>query len=893
MTTEQIRYEFEVFTGDAVQELNAFSSAFNSIGKGFKQVGSLSKSVSKTFGGVSKSVRGLTKAFSALTGVAIGKALSDGAKEAIDLYESINLLKVTFGEASDEAQEFVEQVTDMYGFDTRTVVDMMGSFKAMGNAVGMTSDVSSELSKSLTAMTVDLSSLLNMELDTAFNRVQSAMRGMSRAALGLNMDIRATTVEAYANSKGIKKQFETMTEAERELLRYMLMVQQSQDAMGDFANTADFNANRLRVLNQQFTEVGRVIGQFFKPALDAVLPVLIGVTMVVKELLLMLASLMGVSINWDDIAGGSGGQGLYDAQDGIEGIGSAADDTKKKINKLLAPFDELNVLSENTDSSGAGGVGGWTDIDPAILALFKEMQYELANADTKANQIKESILSFMGITPDGDSWVYAPDVFEKNLKEKLPNWTQTIEALFDLDYKRLLGNVANIFSDLGNIFKRTVQIILEDFTRLTGFEFSDSSFATWLDNLNTNLENLHTWLSNNQEEIAQFIAKFVEFAIVATVLASVLSPLGSILITIGVASIGIGSAFSLISSILGGVRTAFGSLKGLFVSLSVASTTLKTFLLGIKNALGATTTGLVAASSSGTSFVGVVQTLISGLASLSGVAVAMYTALAAVFIGGFIHWMATSEEFRVYLTSWGGWIKNIALGVKDIFVAVFDAVSKAITHISERFSNAFESIAMMVDGLLQVLSGLVDFIAGVLTGDWERALQGLYDIWYGAWSAVLNTIGAVLNVGISAVNNFVQNVVDAVFAMVNKLLSAIPEVVKAKLGLPSSITVPTVELLPEIPVYTPPPFPFAAGGVVTGPTRALIGEAGRDEMVMPLDNSPQMLDFIDKIADRVSGGSETVVKVYIGDREWDAFTYESAQRGQKLVGAQPIREGRA
>jgi hypothetical protein len=65
-------------------------------------------------------------------------------------------------------------------------------------------------------------------------------------------------------------------------------------------------------------------------------------------------------------------------------------------------------------------------------------------------------------------------------------------------------------------------------------------------------------------------------------------------------------------------------------------------------------------------------------------------------------------------------------------------------------------------------------------------------------------------------------------------------------------------------------------------------------MVMPLDNSPQMLDFIDKIAEKVSGGGgETVVKVYIGDREWDAFTYESAQRGQKLVGAQPIKEGRA
>lgn len=891
MTTEQIRYEFEVLTGDAVQELNAFSSAFNSLGRGFKQAGALSKSVSKTFGGVTKSVRGLTKAFSALTGVAIGKALSDGAKEAIDLYESINLLKVTFGDASDEAQEFVEKVTDMYGFDTRTVVDMMGSFKAMGNAVGMTSDVSSDLSKSLTAMTVDLSSLLNMELDTTFNRVQSAMRGMSRAALGLNMDIRATTVEAYANSKGIKKQFETMTEAERELLRYMLMVQQSQDAMGDFAKTADFNANRLRVLNQQFTEVGRVIGQFFKPALDAVLPVLIGVTMVVKELLLMLASLMDVSINWDDIAGGSGGQGLYDAQEGIEGIGSAADDTKKKINKLLAPFDELNVLSENTGSgSGAGGLGGWTDIDPAILALFKEMQYELANADTKANQIKESILSFMGITPKGDSWVYAPDVFEKNLKEKLPNWTQTIEALFDIDYKRLLTNVGNIFSDLGNIFKRSMQIVLEDFERITGFDFGDASLAKWLRNLSTNLEDLHTWLQDNQEEVANFIAKFVEFAAIAAVVSAVLGPIGSALVTIGIASMGISGAFSVISTLLGAISPAFSGLLTIFTSLSVASTTLQTYLLGIKNALGATTTSLAVAGTSGSSFVGILQTLLTSLSSISSSIVAVGAAMTAVFVGGFIKWAATSDEFRAHLSRWGEALGTIFGGIGDIFTTLWTSFMHAIDVASIRLSGFFDGVVGIVSSLLEIFAGLVEFVTGVFMGDWERAWNGVADIFWG-FANVLNSImAAMANLIITGINLMIEKIVNGVIGAVNNILSGIAELLEF-VGITISWSIPEVPTIPPIPV-TPLPR-FGNGGVVTGPTRALIGEAGRDEMVMPLDNSPQMLDFIDKIADKVGGGGETVVKVYIGDREWDAFTYESAQRGQKLVGAQPIREGRA
>ena len=859
MTTEQIRYEFEVVTGDAVKELDAFSSAFNALGRGFKQAGSLSKSVSKTFGGVTKSVKGLTKAFSALTGVAIGKALSDGAKEAIDLYESINLLKVTFGDASDEAQEFVERITDMYGFDNRTIVDMMGSFKAMGNAVGMTSEVSTELSKSLTAMTIDLSSLLNMELDTAFNRVQSAMRGMSRAALGLNMDIRATTVEAYANSKGINKQFEAMTEAERELLRYMLMVQQSQDAMGDFAATADFNANRLRVLNQQFTEVGRVIGQFFKPALDAVLPVLIGVTLVVKELLLMLASLLGVSINWDDIAGGSGGQGFYDAQEGIEGIGDAADGTKKKIDKLLAPFDELNVLSENTDSSGAGGLGGWTDIDPAILSLFQEMQYELANADTQAQRIKDSILSFMGITPSGDSWVYAPEVFEKNLMEKFPNWKKTIEALFDLDYKRLSQNLGNIFADLGNIFKRTLGIILEDFERLTGIDFSDSTFANWLTNLNTNLENLHTWLQDNQEEIATFIARFVEFAAAFAIVSAVLAPIGDLLIGMGIALAVIGTGFNTISTMISTLQPVISVLLTLLDEL-VSFLTL----------------------------------------NLTGYGLAALALLVAGFIDGFKRMWDSSEQFR---TNLGTLVSNIG----TVFTSVVSLVRNAVNLIIEIFRPIVETLGELlqpifplvvgiINAIVGAVQGLLDIINGLLTGDLTLIFKGFLKVIMGLVEAVMNIGAAIVNTIISVVISAINAIGRLIFGFIKSVIDAVNSVI-GLVGI-NPIRYPNESLfvIQNVPQIVPPAFDysFGAGGVVTGPTRALIGEAGRDEMVMPLDNSPQMLDFIDKIAEKVSGGGgETVVKVYIGDREWDAFTYESAQRGQKLVGAQPIKEGRA
>ena len=167
---------------------------------------------------------------------------------------------------------------------------------------------------------------------------------------------------------------------------------------------------------------------------------------------------------------------------------------------------------------------------------------------------------------------------------------------------------------------------------------------------------------------------------------------------------------------------------------------------------------------------------------------------------------------------------------------------------------------------------------------------------------IMGFVEAVMNLGVAIVNTIISVIVGAlnaigrlIFGFIKLVIDAINSVIELVGMEPIRYPNESLFIIQKVPQIVPPAFDysFGAGGVVTGPTRALIGEAGRDEMVMPLDNSPQMLDFIDKIADRVSGGGETVVKVYIGDREWDAFTYESAQRGQKLVGAQPIREGRA
>ena len=60
--------------------------------------------------------------------------------------------------------------------------------------------------------------------------------------------------------------------------------------------------------------------------------------------------------------------------------------------------------------------------------------------------------------------------------------------------------------------------------------------------------------------------------------------------------------------------------------------------------------------------------------------------------------------------------------------------------------------------------------------------------------------------------------------------------------------------------------PMADGGIVTGPTPALVGEAGT-EAIVPLDAFTNKLDELIDAVRSPTGGGDIVVKVMLNDRE--------------------------
>lgn len=153
-----------------------------------------------------------------------------------------------------------------------------------------------------------------MDYSTVAQNLQSGLIGQSRALYKYGIDITNATLATYAYNLGISKSVSEMTQMEKQQLRVLAILDQSKVSWGDLANTINSPSNMLRQFGNNMKEVGMVAGQLFIPILSKVMPIVNGVAIAIKRLLVGLASLMGVKIDFESF----GQSGYKDTSDGLE-----------------------------------------------------------------------------------------------------------------------------------------------------------------------------------------------------------------------------------------------------------------------------------------------------------------------------------------------------------------------------------------------------------------------------------------------------------------------------------------------------------------------------------------------------------------------------------------------
>lgn len=423
------------------QNVIQMTNALANLASQGSKVGTSSNSLQKSLYGVSTSARTATKNSWSLAS-AIGKfyatyfmvirgskKLIEAIKSTTDYIEAFNYQAVAFGKIGSEwdkdyekygydnatayAESFQNRVNDTLGKLSGLKVNVQGGLleesgaKNLGlniqeitqyasqlasvtNSLGQTGEATTAITKSMTMLAGDISSLFNVDYSTVAQNLQSGLIGQSRALYKYGIDITNATLATYAYNLGISKSVSEMTQMEKQQLRVLAILDQSKVSWGDLANTINSPSNMLRQFSNNMKEVGMVAGQLFIPILSKVMPVVNGVTIAIKRLLVNLASLMGVKIDFESF----GQSGYKDTSDGLEDISDGYQDvadSAKKATLSLMGFDEINKLQDDTSSSKSSSGGGGSSIDLTDDIAKAAADYEAAWNKAFANMENSAI----------------------------------------------------------------------------------------------------------------------------------------------------------------------------------------------------------------------------------------------------------------------------------------------------------------------------------------------------------------------------------------------------------------------------------------------------------------------------------------------------------------------
>ena len=319
--------------------------------------------------------------------------MADWFNESNEYIETVNLFRVTMGDASAEAQAFAENVSNLMGIDPAEWMQYQGTFKNLTAGFGVASEKANVMSQNLTQLSYDFASFFNTDVETAFDKLSSAMSGQVKGLREFGIDTTVASLQEYALAQGIDASVRSMSQAEKSLLRYNYIMEKSIIMQGDMARTIITPANSLRILNAQLTQMKRALGNIVSVIVVQFIPYVQALVEIIKEAATAIATFFGFDASSfeADISGVGGSFGFDDAEEELDGVSGKL----KKIKKQLMGFDELNIINNpESDSGGSGGAsGGGAGLD------LKPLEYDFLKGlePSKIDEIKEKMKDILGI----------------------------------------------------------------------------------------------------------------------------------------------------------------------------------------------------------------------------------------------------------------------------------------------------------------------------------------------------------------------------------------------------------------------------------------------------------------------------------------------------------------
>ena len=217
-------------------------------------------------------------------------------------------------------------------------------------------------------------------------------------------------------------------------------------------------------------------------------------------------------------------------------------------------------------------------------------------------------------------------------------------------------------------------------------------------------------------------------------------------------------------------------------------------------------------------------------------------------------------------------VDNVVPAIAPIIETVGSLVLDLVSGISDAFAAVFD-----------ILGGVIDFVVGVFTLNWEKAWNGIKDIFSGIWNLLVTIIKTPINLIIGIINALIRGVcagINAVIGLLNKIHITIPDWVPGLGGASFGFSLPTL---------TAPQIPYLASGAVIPPNREFLAVLGDQNQGNNIEAPEGLLRrIVREEAGNGNGLQRIEVPVYLNSRQIAKAVVDGAKMIRTQTGRNPL-----
>jgi uncharacterized protein YoxC len=468
MVQRTVTTRFEALTTDARRDVDTYARSVRGLGTDVEQVnrtvGAASGRISANMDRVGASMGRVGSTMSLTVTPALLLLGRTAVNAASDLQESMAATEVVFGSAARAMESWADTAAESFGQSKRQALEAAAGFGNFFDALGLADGASADMSQTLVELASDMASFSNQDPADMLERLRSGLAGEVEPLRRFGVDLSAAAVNAEAMRLGLENANGEVDQAGLVQARFSLLLAQTANQQGDFARTSDGLANSQRTAKAAFEDASAALGERLLPAMASLTQFATDVLEAFQELpgpaqtailafggltaaagpLLIVGSKLVTS--WATLSTSVGGLSRVLSSPTVWG-GAAA------IAGLVLLQDELTATFEAADNFAAAFTAGLTTDDPAMqIAALEEEVAALLDTAERGGSVDFGLFRFFTDSNAQQAYNNA-----RALEEQIDALRATL-GLSAEDYGHATGELGNMSQALGAVFPKAEEV---------------------------------------------------------------------------------------------------------------------------------------------------------------------------------------------------------------------------------------------------------------------------------------------------------------------------------------------------------------------------------------------------------------------------------------------------